>query len=496
VFTSLVVICIGLAIKHYAGKEQARFANDILTLVDSMAEETSHNLVNLNELPNTYCDAELMRKMRQFLFQSRHAKEIGFYSQNLQQCNTSLGVFETPLNMGEPDMLAKSLHELWIYSPSSLFDDDYLTFVIKSENYHIVLDPLEIITHAEPPFMWQWVYYDKTQMLPLYGEAGLYEDNLSTIPSIMEVKEVYCSSVRTYCVATYANLVASVSIPMLFFVTLLILLLLVIFYAAGSMVVNYWYSTELRIKRGLRNKSFYPVFQPIVELKSGRIIGCEVLARFEDKLGFLGPEHFIHKVSSMGKTVPFTRAILKSATSMLIKQTALPEGFKVNFNLFPNDLTAANIERLAQHKELFSTRFNICFEITEDEPFNNKQSQSVLLKLKALGADIAIDDFGTGYSNLDQLQSIPFDYLKIDRGFCMGLERSTFRASLIPQIVKIADILDVPLVAEGVETENQRKMLVKETVEYGQGFLFGRPMTATKLGDLFAKQRLDNPDFS
>jgi EAL domain-containing protein (putative c-di-GMP-specific phosphodiesterase class I) len=202
----------------------------------------------------------------------------------------------------------------------------------------------------------------------------------------------------------------------------------------------------------------------------------------------MGPEHFIHRVSSMGKTVPFTRAILKSAMGALHKRGELHEGFKVNFNVFPNDLTEDNLARLLSHKTLFSTRFNICFEITEDEPFNNKQSHFVLQRLKELGAEIAIDDFGTGYSNLDQLQSIPFDYLKIDRGFCKGLESSSFRANLIPQIVKIAQILGVSLVAEGVETEKQRKMLIKESIEYGQGFLFGRPMPASSLDDLLAKQ--------
>lgn len=487
-FTCLIIVCVGFTIKHNAAQQQTMFAKDILKLVGTIAKETKSNLDNLNALPSKECDDELMRTMRQFLFQSRHAKEVGFYVDDLQLCNTSLGTLNTPLAMSKPDLIAQSTHEVWVYSPSELFDSDYLTFVIKSKNFHIVLDPLEIITSADPSFMWQWVYYDDNQMLPIYGDAGLYVNNSSLKPSFTQVNGVYCSTEITYCVATYIDLLETITMVKIIILVLFILALLIVSYALGTVTLNYWCSPEFRIKRGLRNKCFYPVFQPIVELKSGRIIGCEVLARFQDKLGHMGPEHFIHKVSSMGKTVPFTKAILKSAMSALVKRSELPEGFKVNFNVFPNDLTEENLERLLNHKELFSTRFNICFEITEDEPFNNKQSHFVLQRLKELGAEVAIDDFGTGYSNLDQLQSIPFDYLKIDRGFCLGLELSTFRASLIPQIVKIAEILGVPLVAEGIETENQRNILIKESVEFGQGFLFGRPMTSSKLVELFSKQ--------
>lgn len=475
-------------IKHNVSQQQARFADELLNLVERMADETRNNLDNLNALPYKQCDAELMRTMRQFLFQSRHTKELGFYVEDLQVCNTSLGILETPFKMSQPDFIAKSTHEVWVYSPSDLFDSDYLTFVIKSKNFHVVLDPLEIITHSDPSFMWQWVYYDSNQMWPIYGEDGLYVDNSSLKPSFSQVKGIYCGSEITYCVATNIELLGSVSMVKAIVIVFFVLSLLIFSYALGNLALNYWYSPELRIKRGLRNKCFYPVFQPIVELKSGRIIGCEVLARFQDKLGHMGPEHFIHKISSMGKTVPFTKAILKSAMGALLKRSELHEGFKVNFNVFPNDLNEANLASLMTHKSLFSTRFNICFEITEDEPFNNKQSHAVLKRLKELGAEIAIDDFGTGYSNLDQLQSIPFDYLKVDRGFCKGLESSSFRANLIPQIVKIGETLGVPLVAEGVETENQRKMLIKESVEFGQGFLFGRPMSANNLAELVANQ--------
>lgn len=487
---SCFVVILGFVSLHfYAKSQQVNFANKLLNLVDEIAIETRTNLTKLNKYNNSVCDEQLMRIMRQTLFQSKHAKEIGFYHRDMQLCNTSLGLFKEPIKTSEPDLNVNPSQDIWIYKPSGLFDQSYPTFIIKVRNFHVVIDPREIISQTHPELLWQWVYHDADKTLALFGESELYNKNVSKKASIVEVNGVYCSAQVKNCIATYKNLWNSINSNefLLAFVSLFILT--VCFYITGMFVIRYWFSPELRLKRGIANKCFYPLFQPIVELNTGKIVGCEVLARFKDKLGLMGPEDFIFRVSSMKKTIPFTCAILKSATSELIRQANLPNGFKVNFNLFPNDLTDTNLARLAAHKAFFANRFNICFEITEDEPFNNKASHLILRKLKALGVDIAIDDFGTGYSNLDQLQSIPFDYLKIDKGFCMGLERSTFRAGLIPQIVKIANLLDVPVVAEGVETESQRVTLVNEAVEYGQGYLFGKPMSAQELNALISSQQ-------
>lgn len=96
---------------------------------------------------------------------------------------------------------------------------------------------------------------------------------------------------------------------------------------------------------------------------------------------------------------------------------------------------------------------------------------------------MAIDDFGVGYSNLSQLKSLKCEFLKIDRSFVMDMEDHSIRSSLIPHIVSIADELRVTLIAEGVENTDQCQELVNMNVEYGQGWLFGKPQTVENLAN-------------
>lgn len=426
--------------------------------------------------------------MRQFVFKSTYIKEVGYYQNGAQVCNTSLGIFKAVAQTTEPQLRTGRRYEVWIDTPSDLFDKAYPVYIIKFGNYHVALDPLDVMTFEAPSFKWQWVYRDQEQLVPLFGTPKLFLDNVNKAQSIDSMAVIECDADIELCIATEGVLHKQFSLITIALIILGFVLSCMMFFWLGRILIEHYYSPELRIKRGLKNKSFYPLFQPIVALKSGEIIGCEVLARFRDDLGYMAPQEFIPLVSKLGITVPFTRGMFKSGMSALLKQHDLPTNFKVNFNVFPNDLTSTNVARLAEHKELFTSRFQMCFEITEDEPFRSQTAQEALCKLKELGAQVAIDDFGTGYSNLTQLQSIPFDYLKVDKSFCVGLERSTFRASLIPQIAKIADSLDVPIVAEGVETQAQRIILIKEKIKFAQGFLFSHPVTAVVLNQLVTAQ--------
>lgn len=489
VCTSLLVMLTIFVIKIIGEQQQYRFANDFLKLVNSMSVETTNNLATLNaDSSSAFCGEDKMRIMRQILFKSRHAKEIGFYQNNQQICNTSFGLLDTPVIISKPDVIAKAAHEVWINQSSDLFEKDYPVYVVKSKNYHVVLDPLDVIAQDTPEFLWQWIYKDNNQIVELFGKAKLFSTYYRAKTSVENMPVVECTADSTYCIATLDKLSRHISLTLLICLAVGVVIALIAFYWLGNIFINHYYSTELRIKRGIKNKLFFPVFQPIVDLESGEIVGCEVLARFKDEIGSLYPDEFIPIVLKTNTTISFTRGIFKAAMSSLVKQHELPVGFKVNFNIFPNDLSIENFNRLIKNKAMFSSRFQLCFEITEDEPFKNEVAQSALRKLKESGAEIAIDDFGTGYSNLTQLQSIPFDYLKVDKGFCVGLERSAFRASLIPQIVKIADSLDVPVVAEGVETKTQRRILLKEGVKLAQGFLFSKPVSALQLNTLVLAQ--------
>lgn len=484
VTTSLLVMLTIFVIKYFAEQQQEIFAKDFLNTVRDISIETSKNLDMLNsDLGAGSCDESKVRAMRQKLFTSRHAKEIGFYEHDKQVCNTSLGLLNEPIEIQSSDTHVKFGYELLIAKSIALFEDDYPVYVVKSKNYHIVLNPPDALAFETPLFRWQWVYKDALNLVEMSGAKGLFSQYYQRPYSLETMSVVVCDDKIAYCVATVDELIGQFSVQSIVAIGFGTIVAMALFYFIGNLLIAYYYSIELRIKRGIKQHSFYPLFQPIVELETGNIIGCEVLARFKDELGHLSPDEFIPIVLKSKATIAFTGSIVRAAMSSLIHQSNLPAAFKVNINIFPNDLTEQNYALLSKHKELFASRFQLCFEITEDEPFKSATARLALKRIKEHNVEIAIDDFGTGYSNLSQLQSIPFDYLKIDKTFCIGLEKNAFRASVIPQIVKIAESLDVPIVAEGVETQAQRNILLQEGVKFAQGFLFSRPISAPALNE-------------
>lgn len=493
VSTSFLVGLTIFVIKYVAEQRQTMFAQELLQTARTVADETSNKLQDLNTtLGEGACSEAKIQSMRQQLFTSRHVKEIAFYQSNKEVCNTSIGLLREPTELDITKTVLTADNELVLAHSVAVFENDYPVVLVKSDNFHVMLSPDEAVHLERPLFLWQWVYKDTENLIEMSGVKGLFRQLHNSPQTLDTMSVVVCENSSGFCVATADKLIKQFDRTTIAMIIAGILVAVVVFYYLAHILITHYYCHELRIKRGIKNKLFYPVFQPIIDLQSGDIVGCEVLARFKDKLGHLSPDEFIPVVFKSNLTIPFTRGIFKAAMSALVHQNGLPESFKVNFNIFPNDLTVTNYARLNENKEFFASRFQLCFEITEDEPFKSASARAALKKIKEINVEVAIDDFGTGYSNLSQLQSIPLDYLKLDKSFCVGLEKNAFRAGLIPQIVKIADSLDVPVVAEGVETDAQRNILLREGVKFAQGFFFSRPISAPKLNSLMVAQATAN----
>jgi sensor c-di-GMP phosphodiesterase-like protein len=481
-----------------AQKEQQTFALDFLSLIREMAIETDLVLDRLNALHDsnnrqevTGCSAEHLLQMRQELFQTDHLKGFGHYQNDKLICTTGVGVLVTPHEPRVPDIIAQSTHAVWLNEPLPLLDESHKTIIIRSGDYHVVIDPSDIFSHGSEAFIWEWVYRDKTQVVHLYGQQNLYNQiHHKLVPNFPNVNTEVCASDITYCVAVTQQFYSLLKLGELHAGLLLVIISLILCYFMALQYFKYFYSLDRRVRRGLRRKNFFPLFQPIVNLNNQKIIGCEVLARFKDEQGYLYPDQFIPSIIEQALTVELTRVMFKAASKQLIGQTDLYENFKVSFNIFSQDANLKNFERLNKSQEFFSTRFQICFEITEDQPFYDKEATEVLNLWRDKRIEIAIDDFGTGYSNLKQLHDFNFDLLKIDKSFIDGIETDSLRVSLLTSVIDIAKQIDVPMIAEGIETEAQIKPLLALGVQFAQGYYFGRPMSAESLGELVSKQKL------
>ncbi|WP_028134961.1 putative bifunctional diguanylate cyclase/phosphodiesterase [Bradyrhizobium japonicum] len=241
---------------------------------------------------------------------------------------------------------------------------------------------------------------------------------------------------------------------------------------------------QLDLRQALEQNQFLVYFQPQARI-DGEVIGFEALLRWNHPTrGFVPPDRFIPLAEENGLIVEIGEWVLREACR---EAASWPRPLQVAVNLSPVQFQAGDLERsihqILLETGLTPTRLEV--EITEGVLIGDFTGALHLLRrLKALGIRIAMDDFGTGYSSLSYLQSFPFDKIKIDRGFISNLDASPQSAEIVRAVLSLAHALNIPVLAEGVETEAQRTFLAREACEEMQGYLVGRPDLIERYLDL------------
>nr|WP_249157810.1 EAL domain-containing protein [Bradyrhizobium sp. KB893862 SZCCT0404] len=229
------------------------------------------------------------------------------------------------------------------------------------------------------------------------------------------------------------------------------------------------------LRQALEQNQLLVYFQPQARM-DGEVIGFEALLRWNHPTrGFVPPDQFIPLAEENGLIVEIGEWVLREACR---EAASWPRPLQVAVNLSPVQFQTGDLER-AIHQILLETGLSptrLEVEITEGVLIGDfTRALTLLRRLKALGIRIAMDDFGTGYSSLSYLQSFPFDKIKIDRSFISNLEATPQSAEIVRAVLSLAHALNIPVVAEGVETEAQRTFLAHEACEEMQGYLVGRP---------------------
>ncbi len=238
---------------------------------------------------------------------------------------------------------------------------------------------------------------------------------------------------------------------------------------------------ESQLRSAIANDEFILYYQPIVDASSGRIVEMEALIRWENpRAGLLFPNDFISVAEYSGLIVPMGEWVLATACKQIKawQEAGLGE-YTVAVNLSPKQIHGANIVEVIQ-TIIDETHINpslLKIEVTESCMMQDiDTSIEVLGKINALGIEIAIDDFGTGYSSLSYLKRFPAQYIKIDRSFVADIEDHSKDAVLVASFIEMAHAMDLKVVAEGVETKFQYKMLAEFGCDFIQGYLLSKPV--------------------
>ena len=250
---------------------------------------------------------------------------------------------------------------------------------------------------------------------------------------------------------------------------------------------------ENHLRRALERKEFVVYYQPQIDIPSGNVVGMEALIRWNRKgKEIIPPNIFIPLAEETGLILSIGEWVLHQACMQNKEwQDAGFEPLRVSVNLSAQQFLQRDLVKTVK-KILEETGLEARYlelEITESVAMKNETHViDTLHRLKSLGIEISFDDFGTGYSSLNYLKKYPIHTLKIDRSFIKDIPANHEDAAIATSIIAIAKSLNMEVIAEGVETENQKDFLLNSGCNIMQGFLFGKPMEAREITRLLTEK--------
>ena len=269
------------------------------------------------------------------------------------------------------------------------------------------------------------------------------------------------------------------------------------FYAADMNArVQLRLQLETDMRRGLMDDEFFLVFQPQIEMQSGRAVGVEALLRWRDpERGVIAPAEFIPIAEESGMIQALGARVLRDACRTVIgwHRQGMMLRLAVNLSVqqLQHDSWLGIVDEALAASGLPAHYLDL--EITESVIITHpEKAVATLVKLKQRGVSITIDDFGTGYSSLSYLARLPIQAVKVDQRFVHGLDQNRNDESITQAIIALSHSLGLRVIAEGVETAAQFEFLKRHGCEEAQGFLISRPLEEPELRNWWRMQELEN----
>lgn len=254
---------------------------------------------------------------------------------------------------------------------------------------------------------------------------------------------------------------------------------------------------EIDLRRAVERNEVSLHYQPIMALVSGTVYGVEALLRWRHpQHGMIAPADFIPIAEETGLIIPLGWWVLEEVCRQLkqwFPDPAVAQSIIMSINLSSKQVAQPDsLERITntlQHYGVPAAKMTL--EMTEHGVIENTEAAARLLRrCQSVGMHIALDDFGIGYSSLNYLHELPIDILKIDRSFIQRMQADPKTQAIIRTIIAFAETLDIMVIAEGIETEAQRAMLLALGCRYGQGYFFARPMDGATAGSWLADRQV------
>lgn len=503
----LLTLALGFAIALQGDLQQLETAHRLAAAPILRSVDEAHRLgEQLSKNFSTGCDEGSLTKLRVQLSLSEHISDVGVVDGEGQiRCMATIGQLAEPMPLPTPEYVRDvNGHTRYTYFRFPAFGTDgrVKVFMSRTGNFVLVISPAAYeqvrasgIDAARwlSPAQTQHALYEASSLTSeqhhMLSQPGFTQQRLRML-SWSQRAFIAVSPVEgtRYVVQSFIplwTLIARNATSLLLVLTAAILAAMLVYMNVAN-VMKRWSGLEYRIDSLVREDNIVCMFQPIVELRSSRVVGCEVLMRLKDGDAVIYPDQAIPAVVAAGLTWQLDQAVIRAAVKQLSAALPADASLKVAFNVFPENVKSQSLQALFESVRQGLPQ-DLKFDIEVIEQHYRDSIIEEVAQLKALDFLISVDDFGTGYSNLGVIRQLSPNFLKIDRSFVMEMEEASVRSSLIPEIVAIARAVKAEVVAEGIENETQRALLQDQGVEYGQGYHFARPLPIADFVAFFRK---------
>lgn len=498
--TVLIGSALGAAAGYVLGQElalreaQMRLSSNAASAIDSVeayASEAHQLLSAMNTSTYAFCSEPELAYFRRLIYQSNFLKEAGHMREGSVACSAIVGSSALSRASVQPEVIEQDGSKLYFDMPAFRVGRERMV-ALQAGGSYVVAD-LRLHGEAIPASVHIDVHMLGANTLhigaasrtaseaPVAQNAGVHAASDGTAVVGDTLYATRCSSRYPGCVTASLSTTDALRIERTSILTVVVLCALAgsAFGLIWSFVRNRNRSLERQLRRALAKNQLDVVYQPVVDMTSGRMVGAEALARWKCDTGLpVSPDVFVRIAEQRGFVGEITRCVVNRALDEFAPVIRRNPQFRLAVNVAAADMSdAAFLPMLAAALERTGVaRRNVVIELTETCTAQREEAIETIRLLRQAGHQVHIDDFGTGYSSLSYLKDLAVDAIKIDQSFTQAIGTESVTVAILPQILAIAEALNVDVTVEGVETARQAAYFMNSRVPiFAQGWLFGRP---------------------
>jgi sensor c-di-GMP phosphodiesterase-like protein len=466
------------------------YASQLAANSEYFGDEVRTALAAVDASPSSSCSDGEVKYLRALIFQSNSLKDAGQMRGDGQiECSADMGRVRHPWPQTKPDFVLPDGAAIYTKLTPYL-DNNFVAVTVERGHSFVVLTPVARLNIQAPLHSTRTILGTpaKTDGGAKPGGPHPADPRILTTQGIYRENDnlyaTHCSASDFICDTAYTSVSEVVAANRMRFRGCIALCGLIgaCIGFISSMIYRRNKSPEQQLRRAIRRDQLRMVYQPIVDLASGRIEGAEALVRWTDEEGHaIGPDIFVRVAEREGFVGELTRLVVRHVLRELGPMLRSHPDFRVSINVASDDLADPGFPdflatSLAQAGVVPQS---LVIEITEGSTVGFAVATRAIHALRERGHSVHIDDFGTGYSSLSYLQNLAVDAIKIDQSFTRSIGTGSVTTAILPQILAMADALHLHVIVEGVETEQQAEYFAapRQPVQ-AQGWLFGRPVPA------------------